>query len=280
MGQDGSMPWTAPRHDRDAGGSAEVLAAKAELRQEVWAAMRTAKVARFPSAAGRIPNFTGAEAAAERLRGLPAWESAANVKANPDSAQLPVRQRALEDGKTVYMAVPRLAGAEPFFALDPDHLAEPPRRAASISGAARSARRVVLSELSPVDLVVMGCVAAAEDGARLGKGGGFADLEFALAAEAGLIGPQTICVTTVHELQVRAAGVIPLTSHDVPVDFIITPERVIDCRHRRGQRPHAGIEWDELTEDKIAAIPLLAARRNGVGKNIPAPGGQVPAETS
>jgi 5-formyltetrahydrofolate cyclo-ligase len=35
------------------------------------------------------------------------------VKANPDSAQWPVRQRALEDGKTVYMAVPRLAGREP-----------------------------------------------------------------------------------------------------------------------------------------------------------------------
>ena len=71
------------------------------------------------------------------------------LKSNPDSAQLPVRQRALEDGKTVYMAVPRLAGPEPFFALDPDHLSEPPRKAASISGAARSARRVTLAELSP-----------------------------------------------------------------------------------------------------------------------------------
>ena len=67
-------------------------------------------MARFPGAEGRIPNFTGAEAAAERLRALPAWETAATLKANPDSAQLPVRQRALEDGKTVYMAVPRLAG--------------------------------------------------------------------------------------------------------------------------------------------------------------------------
>jgi hypothetical protein len=67
--------------------------------------MREARVARFPGAAGRIPNFTGAEAAAERLRGMPAWQAAGTVKANPDSAQWPVRQRALEDGKTVYMAV-------------------------------------------------------------------------------------------------------------------------------------------------------------------------------
>ena len=254
------MPRHAPRHDHDAGGPAELLAAKAALREQVWAAMTAARVARFPGAAGRIPNFTGAEAAAERLRELPEWQRARTVKANPDSAQLPVRQRALQDGKTVYMAVPRLAGAEPFFALDPDHLADSPRKAASISGATRSARRVTLAELAPVDLVVMGCVAVGEDGARLGKGGGFADLEFALAGAAGLIGPDTVAVTTVHELQLRPTGTIPLAGHDVPVDLVITPDRVIDCRDRRGPRPEAGIRWTELTEEKIAAIPLLTAR--------------------
>ena len=240
-----------------------MLAAKAALREQMWSATRAAKVARFPGAAGRIPNFTGAEAAAERLRATPAWQAARTLKANPDAAQLPVRQRALQDGKTVYMAVPRLAGPEPFFALDPDHLSEPPRKAASISGAARSARRVTLAGLSPVDLVVMGCVAAGEDGARLGKGGGFADLEYALATAAGLIGPHAVSVTTVHELQVRAAGTIPLTGHDVPVDLIVTPERVIDCRPRHGPRAAASICWDDLTEEKIAAIPLLAAQRPG-----------------
>jgi 5-formyltetrahydrofolate cyclo-ligase len=248
----------APRHDHDAGGPADVLAAKAALREEVWAAMSAARVARFPGAAGRIPNFTGAEAAAERLRERPEWRRAHTVKANPDLAQLPVRQRALEDGKTVYMAVPRLAGTEPFFALDPDHLSEPPRKAASISGAARSAHRVSLAELTPVDLVVVGCVAVGEDGARLGKGGGFADLEFALASVAGLIGSRTVTATTVHELQVRPAGIIPLTAHDVPVDLVITPDRVIDCRPPRSSRPVTGICWPELTEEKIAAIPLLA----------------------
>src|ERR1700688_192112 len=262
------MVRSAPRHDRDAGGPGGVLAAKAALREEVWSAMQAAKVARFPGAPGRIPNFTGAERAAERLRGLPAWQAALTVKANPDSAQLPVRQRALEDGKTVYMAVPRLAKPEPFFVLDPDHLDQPPRKAASISGASRSARLVRLDELTPVDLVVMGCVAVGEDGARLGKGGGFADLEFALATAAGLIGPDTLCVTTVHELQVVAAGTIPLTSHDVPVDLIVTPDRVIDCRPRHGPRPAVGIRWEDLTEEKITAIPLLAAQRRDATRPV------------
>jgi 5-formyltetrahydrofolate cyclo-ligase len=255
------VPGRARRHDADAGGPTDLLAAKAALREEVWAAMSAARVARFPGAAGRIPNFAGAEAAAERLRARPEWRRAGTVKANPDSAQLPVRQRALQDGKTVYMAVPRLAEPDPFFLLDPDHLADTPRRAASIRGASRSARRVAVAELMPVPIVVMGCVAAGEDGARLGKGGGFADLEFALAAEAGLVGAHTVVVTTVHDLQVRPAGQIPTTAHDVPLDFVVTPQRVIDCRERRRDRPAAGIVWTELTDEKIASIPLLAAMR-------------------
>jgi 5-formyltetrahydrofolate cyclo-ligase len=251
----------ARRHDHDAGGDPELLLAKAALRDEVWTALTESRAARFPGARNRISNFVGAEAAAQRLRETDAWAAARTLKANPDSAQLPVRQRALEDGRTVYMAVPRLARPEPFFLLDPAHLADPPRKAASISGATRSARRVAVAELEPVDLVVTGCVAVGTDGARLGKGGGFADLEFALATAAGLVGPDTLVVTTVHELQVRDAGTVPTAEHDAPVDLVVTPERVIDCRALRAPRPTGGIRWSELTPEKVASIPLLAALR-------------------
>lgn len=242
------------RHDSDAGGPADVLAAKAALRDEVWSAMKSAKAARFPGAVGRIPNFVGAEAAAERLRGTKAWINASTVKANPDSPQWPVRQRALEDGKTVFMAVPRLAEDDPFFLLDPAYLRDSPRAASSIKGASKSARRISVDELSPVDLVVAGSVAVSPDGRRLGKGGGFSDLEFAVARQAGLIGDNTVVVSTVHELQVVESGRIPVTAHDVPLDVIVTADRVITCRRRK--RP-VDIRWAELTEEKIAAIPIL-----------------------
>jgi 5-formyltetrahydrofolate cyclo-ligase len=247
------------RHDADAGGDTGLLAAKAQLRDETWAALRAAKVARFPGAEGRIPNFVGAEAAAERLRGVPAWQRAGTVKANPDSPQWPVRQRALEDGKTLYMAVPRLADVKPFFLLDPTRLAGSPRQASSIKGASRSAVTVDVSDLETVDLVVAGCVAVGEDGARLGKGGGFSDLEFAVASEAGLISPATVVVTTVHELQVRDD--IPTTAHDVRLDLVVTPDRILDCRTPGSARPPAHIRWNELTGEKIDAIPLLATLR-------------------
>lgn len=252
----------ARRHDHDAGGDAAVLGAKAALREEVWKALSAPGIARFPGPDGRIPNFVGAEAAAERLRDTDEWHAASTLKANPDSPQWPVRQRALEDGKRVYMAVPRLAEEQPFFVLDPAALGDTsPRAASSIKGASRVARRVSVSELEPVDLVIAGCVAVGEDGARLGKGGGFSDLELAIAAAAGLIGPHTIVATTVHERQVVDRGVVPTTAHDVHVDLIVTPERVIRAPRPRGfERPT--LDWSELTEEKIASIPLLARLRD------------------
>ena len=248
-------------HDADAGGDPDVLAAKAALREQVWAALDVPGVARFPKPANRIPNFVGAEAAARRLAEIPEWTRAATVKANPDSPQWPVRQRALADGKVVYMAVPRLAERDPFFLLDPARLADDPRAASSIKGASRSAQRVDVDALSPVDLVVTGCVAVDEGGARLGKGGGFSDLEFAVAAAAGLVDANTVVVTTVHELQVVAAGAVPTTNHDLHVDVIVTPDRVLRCRRPRGWRlPH--LDWSELTDEKVAAIPLLQRLRD------------------
>jgi 5-formyltetrahydrofolate cyclo-ligase len=251
--------WTD--HAADAGGDADVLEAKAALRAEVWDALDDAGAARFPGAHGRIPNFSGAEAAAERLRATDAWRGAGTLKANPDSPQWPVRQRAVEDGMLLYMAVPRLAEPDPFFMIDPGSLDVAPRKATSIKGASTHGRTVAVADLEPVDLVVTGCVAVDSTGARLGKGGGFADLEFALAAAAGLIGDDTLVVTTVHPLQVVDPGRIPVTAHDVRLDLIVTPDEVVACE-RSGSRPER-IIWEELTEEKIAAIPLLRRLRNG-----------------
>jgi 5-formyltetrahydrofolate cyclo-ligase len=237
----------------------EAARAKQAVRERVWALLEHERVARFPGAKGRIPNFAGAPAAAARLASLPAWRAARVLKANPDAPQLSVRARALADGKLVYMAVPRLANERPFILLDPERLDVPPRRAASITGSTRAGRPVGVAELQPVDLVVCGSVAVNRQGARVGKGGGFSDLEFALLVEAGLIGEDTLLATTVHPLQVLAEA-LPETPHDFRLDLIVAGEEVIGCRRTR--RP-PGILWEHLDAAKIAAIPALAERRGG-----------------
>jgi 5-formyltetrahydrofolate cyclo-ligase len=239
-----------------AAGLEEAARAKQAVRERVWALLERERAARFPGATGRIPNFAGAPAAADRLASLAAWRAARVVKSNPDAPQLPVRTRALADGKLLYMAVPRLADERPFILLDPGRLEVPPRRAASIGGSARAGRRIGVAELRPVDLVVCGSVAVNREGARVGKGGGFSDLEFALLVEAGLVGTDTVVATTVHPLQVLAEA-LPETDHDFRLDLIIAGEEVITCR--RSPRPQ-GILWDHLDAAKIAAIPVLAAQ--------------------
>jgi 5-formyltetrahydrofolate cyclo-ligase len=231
---------------------------KAELREERWRALGAAGAARFPGARGRIPNFKGAEAAAARLAETEVFRAARVLKCNPDSPQRPVRHRALKAGKTVLMAVPKLAERACFWRIDPAAL-DDPWRASSIKGAGEFGEAVTEAEVGRVDLIVTGCVAVGDDGARLGKGGGYSDLEYAILRELGLVTADTPIATTVHPTQVLGAGRIPVEPHDISVDLFCTPERTVHVA-RELVRPE-GVRWGALDDAKIAAIPVLGALR-------------------
>jgi 5-formyltetrahydrofolate cyclo-ligase len=230
-------------------------AAKQAIRTEMWDLLERERAVER-GVHGYIPAFAGAGTAADRLARLSAWQAARVIKAVPDRAQQPVRERALRDGKLLYMAVPMLADDLPFCVLDPASLTVPPPEAASRQTAARIAPKIALDQMLPIDMVVCGSVAVNRQGARLGKGAGYSDIEVGLLQQAGLIGPDTVIATTVHPLQVVGEA-LPETEHDFSVDLIITPDEVIECGPPR--RP-SGLYWEHLTEDKIAAIPVLAAR--------------------
>lgn len=186
---------------------------------------------------------------------LPEWQAARRIKCNPDAPQRAVRLAALRQGKTVVMAVPRLRAERCFLRLDPRALQGTLAQAATIKGASTLGVPVLPGQIGRIDLVVAGSVAVNERGARLGKGGGYSDLEFALARSLGLVDDDTPVVTTVHELQVLGDA-IPMTAHDVPLDIVVTPERVIRVR-RRYRRP-AAIIWPELSAAQLADMPALA----------------------
>jgi 5-formyltetrahydrofolate cyclo-ligase len=224
----------------------------------VWRRLAARGVARFPfPIEDRIPNFVGAEAAAARAATVPEWKAARRLKCNPDAPQRPLRLRALRDGKIVFMAVPRLRKARCFIRLDPDRLHGRLAEAATIGGASKLGEPVEPEALGTIDLVVAGSVAVNASGRRLGKGGGYSDLEWALARELGAVNGRTPVLTTVHELQV-VRDPIPMTPHDVSVDLIVTPERVIRARGARA-KPR-GIRWEELGEAQVAAMPAVARR--------------------
>lgn len=226
---------------------------KHTVRARVWDRLECSGV--VPGGvSGSIPAFSGAERAAERLADLEVWGKARVVKAVPDRAQLPVRRMALSAGKVLYMAVPRLATREPFRMLDPATLSVAPDQAASHQDAMRVGVPVTVDQMPPIDLVVTGSVAVTPDGARLGKGAGYGDLEIALLLDAGLVGTHTVIVTTVHDQQVLDE-VLPESEHDCRVDLIVTPTRGITCAHPHRPR---GLDWERLTPAQLSAIPVLA----------------------
>ena len=231
---------------------------KDKIRDEIWKLLQKRKVARFPGAEGRIPNFIGAEACAKQLTEMSFWKLAKVLKVNPDSPQRAIRQRALAEGKIIYMAVPRLRSEKPFIELDPKKLKCSPYVASSIKGAGQHGRPVALKEVPKVDLVVCGSVAVNRQGARVGKGGGYSDLEFALLTEQGKISANTPIVTSVHPLQIVDAE-MPMTEHDIPLSAIITPAEVIEIKSSFS-RP-IGIYWKLLPQEKIDEIPVLGSRQ-------------------
>lgn len=230
---------------------------KEAIRKEIWALLQKQKVARFPGAEGRIPNFIGAEACAKQLAETTYWKAAKVLKINPDSPQRAIRHRALAEGKIIYMAVPRLRSDKPFIELDPKKLKCSPYVASSIKGAGQHGQPIGIAKLRTVDLVVCGSVAVNRRGARVGKGGGYSDLEFALLTEQKKIAANTPIVTSIHPLQM-IDGEIPMTEHDIPLSAIVTPDEVIEIKSKF-PRPK-GIYWNMLSQEKIADIPVLHKR--------------------
>ncbi len=231
----------------------EEMSNKQKIREKIWRLMEERGIARFPGAFGRIPNFEGAEKAGENLFRLEIWKRAKFIKANPDSPQRIIRERALTQGKTVYMAVPRLRELKCFIKLDPEKIKNP-RFASTIKGAFKIGESVHPSEIERIDLIIAGSVAVNLDGKRLGKGGGYSDLEYAIGRYFGFVDENTPVVTTVHEIQIITED-IPFLPHDIPVDYIITPERVIKTGTKL-PKPH-GIYREYLSQSKVKSIPVL-----------------------
>lgn len=228
---------------------------KAAARQYAWDRLEADGVACFPFPPhGRIPNFDGAKACAERLLDHPLLAEARRIKVNPDAPQRYVRIAALRRGLTVFVPTPRLRGG--FKRLDPTRLPDDQHaKAASLSNMDSWAEPVDLPDLSPLDAIMTGSVAVTRDGRRCGKGEGYSDLEFAILRELGHA-PVPVA-TTVHPLQLVDG--FPTDDHDVPLRLVITPDATISVDD--AAPPPAGISWDLLDEADLAAMPILRSLR-------------------
>ncbi|HVY19701.1 MAG TPA: 5-formyltetrahydrofolate cyclo-ligase [Bauldia sp.] len=241
--------WEGRNEDKDA------------LRHDVWARLETNAINVGP-VWSRIPNFAGADMAAWQLARVPEWKAARVVKCNPDPPQIPVRLRALYDGKIVYAPVPELTRGFPFVRLDPATLSAKGTSfeiAATSDGFLTHGEPVEFEEMEALDFVVVGCVAVTRAGGRTGKGGGFADLELGIFRELGKIGATTPITTTVHSSQVVDDRRLPMLPHDSALNYIATETELIATRTPYPQP--GGVDWDRVQADQYENIPFLKALR-------------------
>jgi 5-formyltetrahydrofolate cyclo-ligase len=145
------------------------------IRKRIWDLMEEKDIARFPRPVHhRIPNFVGAEQAAQRLAALDEFQRATCIKVNPDTPQRPVRHAVLEQGKTLLTPQPRLRTG--FFSTI--KMSELPslvqvEDCTTSKGVAKYGTSVTLNDKYSVDLVVVGSTAVCpQTGARVGKGEG------------------------------------------------------------------------------------------------------------
>ncbi|WP_205910472.1 5-formyltetrahydrofolate cyclo-ligase [Rhizobium sp. FY34] len=231
--------------------------AKDVVRNRIWTALEDNGVAIGP-AWSMIPNFVGADVAAWRLAGTDAWKRARTVKTNPDAPQIPIRLRALYEGKTVYAPVPYLTKDFPYLRLDPKILVEKGisfELAAVAQGFVEHGERIGFEDIEQLDFCVVGSVAVSRAGGRTGKGAGFADLETAIFREMGIISEDTPLVTTVHSLQLVDDADVVIESHDSPLDMVATESELIITGNRQ-PRP-TGVDWDRVRPDQFENIPFL-----------------------
>ena len=242
---------------------------KWEIRKRIWDLLEAKDIARPPRPVHhRIPNFDGAAQAAKRLQQLPEFEAAKIIKVNPDTPQKPVRQWVLQSGKTLLTPQPRLrTGFFSILSKDTIPSGVQIEECTTSRGVAKYGTPIGLNEEYTVDLVVVGSTAVCpETGARVGKGEGFAELEWGiLSLQGNLDASKTLVVTAVHDEQI--VNDMPkgqLTKHDVPVDIIVTPTRVIRVPNR-APKP-SGVYWDLLSPQKLGQIRVLRQLKQDIEK--------------
>src|SRR6202789_4302842 len=238
--------------------------AKAGIRGRIWSELVEAQVNIGP-VFDRIPTSAGADMPAKRLSELYEWRRPRVVKCNPDPPQIPVRLRALYDGKLLFSPVPYLSRDFPYLRIDPDKLAAKGvgfETAATAQGFMQHGEPIGFEDMPPLDFCVVGCVAVTRAGGRTGKGAGFADLEHGIFRELGKTTADTPIATTVHSTQLVENARVVMEPHDNTLTFIATETELIRTGAR--QPSSAGVDWPRVRSDQFRDIPFLAELRGAI----------------
>jgi 5-formyltetrahydrofolate cyclo-ligase len=236
------------------------MKSKDEIRREVWDIIEKNRAV-FPEPVYGIPNFVGLDDAIARLRDLPEWTNAKVIKSDWTPPMRTARELALQDNKIVYVSIPQLPEEKCFMELNPKFFKGREHYASSIKATYICGQEVGPWEMRKIDLCITSSVAVNLKGCKLGKGRGLGDLEYGICRDHGIISDETTIVTIAHPLQLVNDDV-RVERHDIPSDYILTPEKIIETR---GHYPKPqGIYWEDLREE-YKNFPIMKKLKKRLG---------------
>lgn len=186
--------------------------------------MRGAGVLTFPlDVFGKVPNFIGAEMAAELLAQQPEFEKAKVIFVSPDHVLRRVRELVLEQGKTLAISLPMRLMRQREIKLFQISERKAIKAAADIDNFLRYGQPLK----QKIDLAVLSSVVVDRKGNRLTISKGFIDREWQILLESRFVHSGTKIATIAHPLQFADDLSNWITEWDVKVHIIVTPEEVI-----------------------------------------------------
>lgn len=190
---------------------------KEEIRKEIWEYMEKNNLVIFPRPCyGRIPNFIGSEKAARKLYEIKEFVKAKGVFSAPDAVLKEARRIVLKEDKSLIVALPHIEG---YLEIKGKELAD---KAITI----KNFKKYGKEPKTFIEVFIQGSVAVDLKGNRLGKGKGYGDKEYYDLKNMGLL-RKPLVVTIVHDCQVLEDFSYLIEPHDIKVDVILTPTRVI-----------------------------------------------------
>ncbi|CAH2324097.1 methenyltetrahydrofolate synthase domain-containing isoform X1 [Pelobates cultripes] len=257
---------------------------KSDIRKEVWDYIEKNDLADFPRPVhNRIIYFKVYQHECQVSQNCKVLECVSTVKIDPDSPHNNARFLTLDAHKILLVPKPRPRKGL-FYRIIPPNRAgkEMLKMCSTPQGVYNYGVPVSLDDRISVDLVVLnGERIAVNEGRaplsvqgehrcwRIGKGEGFADLEHAMMMAMEAVTEDTVVVTIVHDCQVLDFPEDLLGEHNLTVDYILTPTRIIktDCKRPKPE----GIIWSKITWEMMKKIPILKklhAIEKEAGKNV------------
>ena len=210
--------------------------------------------------ADRLPERSEWGRIAERLRRTEAYRRTHWVFVGPADILSQIRINVLMDGKELIMPSPALK--EGFFLCRPSGIPFAKRSfAVSFKGLAKFGDRLGLDDFSGLDIGLFVADALAWDrlGNRLGDGGGFFDLSWALLKTLGAVSDRAAVLGVGGRAQ--CVDLLPVDPWDVKMDGMITEDGIDVFTN---DQIEGALFWEQLPAKRIRKMSLLWKLSNNI----------------